>query len=135
VTTVSTGAGKPEKYGVDAELERLLRCPECGSTSVRPAGGSYGLLGLRVLGEWGSPRDVVCRRCQNTWLRPPMRDLRREAQRRIDERYNELDEENLRLQRELDRLRELRAAAGSGEQVPEPTPGPAVAQPTEETGS
>jgi hypothetical protein len=128
---VSTGAGKPEKYGVDAELERLLRCPECESTSVRPVGGSYGLLGLRVLGEYGAPRDVVCRRCNTTWLRPPMRDLRREARRRIDERYDELDVENLRLRRELERLRELRAAAGSGEQVTEPPGG----QPTGETGS
>jgi hypothetical protein len=108
---VSSAAGKPEKYGVDAELERLLRCPECGSTSVRPGGGSYGLLGLRVLGEYGAPREVVCRRCQHTWLRPPMRDLRREAQRRIDERYDELDEENLRLRRELDQLREVRGQA------------------------
>jgi ribosomal protein S27E len=112
---VDGGASKPERYGVDAELERLLRCPECGSTSVRSGGGSYGLLGLRVLGEYGAPREVVCRRCATTWLRPPMRDLRREAQRRIDERYDQLDEENLRLRQELDRLRERRDADGFDE--------------------
>lgn len=96
---------RPERYGVDAEIERLLRCPECGSSKVKPVLGSYGFFGLRVLGEFGTPREVACRHCGAHWARPPMRELRREAERRIGARYDEFVAENLRLQEELDRIR------------------------------
>jgi DNA-directed RNA polymerase subunit RPC12/RpoP len=96
-----SGTGKADRYGVEAELDRLLRCPECGGGTVRPVHNGYGLLGLRALGEFGSPRDVKCRTCGHEWTRAPMREMRREAQRRIDERYDAADVTNDRLRREL----------------------------------
>jgi NAD-dependent SIR2 family protein deacetylase len=96
-----TGPEGPERYGVEAEIERLLRCPACGSDAVRPVLGSYGLLGLKALGEFGSPKEVQCRRCGEQWARAPMRELRREAQRRIDARYDQVDIENERLKQQL----------------------------------
>jgi hypothetical protein len=97
----TTPAG-PERFGVDAEIERLLRCPNCGSSSVRSVAGGYGLLGLKAIGEFGGPKDVQCRHCGEQWARPPMRELRREAQRRIDARYDQVDVENERLKQQLD---------------------------------
>ena len=99
---------KPASYGVEAEMERLLRCPECGSAAVRPVRqslGSYGFFGFKALGDLGSPREVSCRGCGATWMRPPMRELRREAERRIEERYDRVDVENERLRRELAALK------------------------------
>lgn len=91
----------PQHYGVEAEIERLLRCPACGSNAVRPVLGGYGLLGLKAIGEFGSPKDVQCQRCGEQWARAPMRELRREAQRRIDARYDQVDVENERLRQQL----------------------------------
>jgi DNA-directed RNA polymerase subunit RPC12/RpoP len=91
----------PQHFGIEAEIERLLRCPACGSKAVRPVLGSYGLLGLKALGEFGSPKEVQCRHCGEQWFRAPMREIRREAQRRIDARYDQVDVENERLRRQL----------------------------------
>jgi DNA-directed RNA polymerase subunit RPC12/RpoP len=102
---VEQSAGRPERYGVDAEIERLLRCPECGSSKARPVLGSYGFFGLRAIGEFGASREIACRACGHHWVRPPMRELRREAERRVDARYDEFVAENLRLQEELVRIR------------------------------
>ena len=95
-------------YGVDAELERLLSCPECGSRRVRPtkrSSGSYGFFGFKAIGDLGSPREVHCLNCGAEWVRAPVRELRKEAERRIDERYARFEQENQRLLRELARDR------------------------------
>jgi hypothetical protein len=96
-----------ESYGAEAELERLLRCPECGSAAVKPVRqsvGAYGFFGFKALGDLGSPRLVHCSGCGAEWMRAPMRELRREAERRIDERYDRFEAENRRLQQELQKL-------------------------------
>lgn len=98
-------AERPAIYGVEAEIERLMRCPECGSKRVSQVregfGGGYGFFGFKAIGDFGAPKQVQCRNCGHEWLRPPMRELRREAERRIDERYDALDVENERLRRQL----------------------------------
>lgn len=113
-TGVGTEAGAEattEAYGVDAEIEKLLRCPECGSAKVRPVAGGYGFFGFKAIGDFGSPKEVCCRACQAVWLRPPMRDLRREAERRISARYDQFHVENERLRRELAELEQARRDA------------------------
>jgi DNA-directed RNA polymerase subunit RPC12/RpoP len=99
------GAGRPARYGVEAEIERLMRCPECGSRRVRQVregiGGGYGIMGFKAIAEFSSAKHVQCRNCGHEWDRPPVRELRREAERRIDERYAALDVENERLRRQL----------------------------------
>jgi hypothetical protein len=107
-----------QSYGVEAELERLLSCPECGSDRVKPTResiGSYGFFGFKAIGDLGSPRQVFCRRCGHEWVRPPLRELRREAERRIDERYEQFEVENQRLLQELARDRLPRPAPPSEE--------------------
>lgn len=103
--------GRTEAYGIDAEIEKLLRCPECGSSEVRPVAGGYGFFGFKAIGDFGAPKDVCCRSCQAVWLRPPMRDLRREAERRISLRYDQFHVENERLRRELAALEQARRDA------------------------
>jgi DNA-directed RNA polymerase subunit RPC12/RpoP len=92
-------------YGVEAELERLMRCPECSSDRVHQVrekiGGGYGFFGFKAIGDMGAPKQVQCRNCGHQWLRAPMKELRQEAERRIDERYAALDGENERLRRQL----------------------------------
>lgn len=106
---------EPTKFGIDAEIERLLRCPECGSSAVRPVLGGYGFFGLKALGDFGSPRDVRCQGCGAQWARAPMRELRREAQRRIDERYDALDVENERLRSQLSAFLDANPPTVAGE--------------------
>src|SRR4051794_23443617 len=104
-------------YGVEAELERLLSCPECGSNRVKPTResiGSYGFFGFKAIGDLGSPRQVFCRRCGHEWVRPPLREPRREAGRRIDERYERFEGGNQRLFQELARGPPSRAGAPAG---------------------
>jgi DNA-directed RNA polymerase subunit RPC12/RpoP len=113
-------AQRPEKYGVDAELERLLACPECGSAKVRPTRqsmGSYGFFGFKAIGDLSSSREVSCHSCGAQWVRPSIRELRREAERRIDERYERFEAENQRLLSELARDR-LTPTTTSGEEEP-----------------
>ncbi len=103
-----TNGSARERYGVEAELERLLSCPECGSARVRPtraATTGYGVFGFKAIGDMSSPRQVVCRSCGAEWLRPPIRELRLEAERRIDERSERFSAENRRLLAELERDR------------------------------
>jgi len=94
------------RYGVEAELDRLLSCPECGSNRARPnvsQAGGYGFFGFKAIGDLTVPRDVACRNCGHEWVRPPLRELRAEAERRIGERYDRFAEENRRLLDELER--------------------------------
>jgi hypothetical protein len=94
-----------ESYGVEAELERLLACPECGSRKVkvvRESVGGYGFFGFKAITDAGAPRLVHCSNCGHEWMRPPIKELRREAERRIDERYDQVDVENQRLRRQLE---------------------------------
>jgi DNA-directed RNA polymerase subunit RPC12/RpoP len=98
-------AERPASYGVEAEIERLMCCPECGSSRVRQVregiGGGYGIMGFKAIAEFGATKHVRCRNCGHQWERPPLRELRREAERRVDERYAALDVENERLRRQL----------------------------------
>jgi hypothetical protein len=97
-------AAPPARYGVDAEIERMLRCPNCGSASVRATRqsmSSYGFFGFKAIGDLSSAREVVCRNCATEWVRPPLREIRREAERRINERYDLVEVENQRLRDEL----------------------------------
>lgn len=107
----SQAEAKSEAYGVDAEIEKLLRCPECDSATVRPVAGGYGFFGFKAIGDFGSPKEVSCGDCRAVWLRPPMRDLRREAERRIAVRYDRFHVENERLRRELAELEQARRDA------------------------
>jgi DNA-directed RNA polymerase subunit RPC12/RpoP len=99
-------AAEPLAYGVEAEIERLMRCPECSSSRVRQVregfGGGYGFFGFKAIGDLGAVKQVHCRNCGHEWQRPPMRELRQEAERRIDERYAAVDVENERLRRQLE---------------------------------
>lgn len=127
--------GARERYGVEAELDRLLACPECGSSRVRAnknATGGYGFFGFKAIGDLTAPRQVICRNCAAEWLRPPLRELRAEAQRRIDERYDRFTIENQRLLEELERDRRTNFAPPE----PQPDPGPAAetAAPTASKG-
>jgi hypothetical protein len=58
-------------------------------------------MGFKAIAEFSSAKHVQCRNCGHEWDRPPVRELRREAERRIDERYAALDVENERLRRQL----------------------------------
>jgi hypothetical protein len=62
---------------------------------------SYGFFGFKAIGESSSPREVICRSCGTTWVRASIKELRREAERRIDERYQIVEAENERLRAEL----------------------------------
>jgi hypothetical protein len=64
-------------------------------------GRGYGIMGFKAIADFGAPKHVQCRNCGHQWDRPPLRELRREAERRIDERYAALDVENERLRRQL----------------------------------
>src|SRR3954447_15743653 len=85
-----------------------MSCPECGSRRVRPnrsTTGGYGFFGFKAIGDLSTPRDVVCQNCGAEWLRPPIKELRVEAERRFDERYERFSAENRRLLAELERDR------------------------------
>jgi hypothetical protein len=109
-----------ERFGVEAELDRLLSCPECGSSRVRPRSstttGGYGFFGFKAISDLSASQDVECRSCGASWLRPPIKELRLEAERRIDERYERFEAENRRLLAELerDRLSEFAPAPDLG---------------------
>src|SRR4051794_35013804 len=91
-----------------------MSCPECGSRRVRPnrsTTGGYGFFGFKAIGDLSTPRDVVCQDCGAEWLRPSIKELRQEAERRIDERYERFAAENERLLAELERNRLTNFAA------------------------
>ena len=133
MTNKPTSPPPPERYGVEAELERLMSCPECGSRRVRPnrsTTGGYGFFGFKAIGDLSSTKDVVCRNCGHEWLRPPIKELRIEAERRVDERYERFAAENARLLAELEQDRAtnfaptdaLERAVSRDEQLPETEP-------------
>src|SRR3954469_22532677 len=109
-----------------------MSCPECGSRRVRPhrsSAGGYGFFGFKAIGDLASPQDVVCQNCGHEWLRPPIKERRVEAERRVDERYERFAEENARLLAELERDRLTNFAPpdapglGSMEVTPDGRPG------------
>ena len=102
-----TAASSQTAAVAESELERLLRCPSCGSDEVhvlvRESGLSAPLdiFGFGAMGTANAPKEVRCDDCGHRWVRPSMSALQELADRNLARRFEELEARAEQLRRQL----------------------------------